>query len=254
MKQLAKKIATIKESISKYSNKPKLSDLLNKKTKSVKPIVWVGLGLALFQQLVGINVVFYYGAVLWQAVGFTESNALLINIVSGAVSIVAVIIAITLIDKIGRKPLLKWGSIGMAVSLAILTYAFFTGSTGANGQLQLTGGMGIIALIAANAYVMFFNGTWGPVIWVMLGEMFPNQIRGSGLAISGLAQWLATFTITMTFPILLVAIGLTASYGIYTIFSIISILFVIKMVPETKGKELEDMDDLWLDTEKIKSS
>src|SRR5699024_1141562 len=98
--------------------------------------------------------------------------------------------------------------------------------------------MGILALISANAFVFFFNGTWGPVMWVMLGEIFPNQLRGSGLAVSGLAQWLANFTITMTFPILLAGVGLTITYGIYAVFAIVSILFVIKLVPETKGKEL----------------
>lgn len=245
-----KKIDEIKASIAKYPNKPRLSDLLDSATKKLKPIVWVGLGLATFQQLVGINVVFYYGAVLWQAVGFSESDSLLINIVSGGVSIGAVILAIVLIDKVGRKPLLKWGSIGMGVSLTVLTYAFYTGSLGPEGSLQLSDTMGIVALISANAYVAFFNGSWGPVMWVMLGEMFPNQIRGSGLAVSGLAQWLSNFGITITFPIMLAGIGLAASYSIYAAFAVISIFFVVKLVPETKGKELEDMDQLWIDIDK----
>lgn len=248
-----KKIDEIKNSLAIYKRKPRLSDLLNSATKKIKPIVWVGLGLATLQQLVGINVVFYYGAVLWQAVGFSESNALLINIVSGGISIGAVIIAILLIDKIGRKPLLKWGSIGMAVSLLVLTYAFFTGVLSPEGDLQLSTTMGVVALISANVYVAFFNGTWGPVMWVMLGEMFPNQIRGSGIAVSGLAQWLANFGITITFPILLASIGLATSYGIYAAFAILSILFVVKFVPETKGKELEDMDNLWVEIDQAKT-
>src|SRR5699024_3653714 len=135
--------------------------------------------LAILQQFVGINVIFYYGAVLWKAVGFTESNALLINIVTGAVSIVAVIITLTLIDRIGRKPLLWIGSIGMTITLAILAYTFSTATMTPSG-LNLSATMGVVALVAANAYVFFFNGSWGPVMWVMLGEMFPNQIRGSG--------------------------------------------------------------------------
>ncbi len=247
-----KKVEEIKESVAKYSSKPKLSDLLDSATKNVKPIVWVALGLATFQQLVGINVVFYYGAVLWQAVGFSESDSLLINIISGGVSIAAVLIAIGLIDKIGRRPLLWGGSTGMAISLGVVTYAFWTGSMGPEGELILSDTMGIVALIAANVYVLFFNGSWGPVMWVMLGEMFPNQIRGSGLAVSGLAQWLSNFAITITFPIFLTGIGLAGAYGIYAAFAAISILFVIKMVPETKGKELEDMDQLWLDIDEAK--
>ncbi len=231
-----------------HGEKPKLMDLIDTVRKKVKPIVWVGIGLATFQQLVGINVVFYYGAVLWQAVGFSESDALLINIISGGVSIGAVAVSMMVIDKIGRKPLLWFGSIGMAVTLGTVAVAFFSGELNADGNLILSGTMGVVALIAANAYVAFFNGTWGPVMWVMLGEMFPNRLRGSGLAVSGLSQWGANFIITMTFPILLTSIGLTGAYGIYTFFAVISIFFVLKFVPETKGLELEDMDELWGET------
>jgi SP family sugar:H+ symporter-like MFS transporter len=110
-----------------------------------------------------------------------------------------------------------------------------------SSMLDLDPDMGLLALVAANVYVMFFNFSWGPVMWVMLGEMFPNQIRGSGLAVSGLFQWGSNFGITMTFPILLGSIGLAGAYGIYTVFAAISILFVIRMVRETRGRELEDM-------------
>ena len=224
---------------------PSLSDLIVKSTKKVHPIVWVALGLATFQQLVGINVVFYYGAVLWQSVGFSENDALMINVISGAVSIGAVAISIALIDKIGRKPLLWWGSIGMVVTLTIMSLAFSNAYTNADGQISLPATYGTIALIAANLYVAFFNGSWGPVMWVMLGEMFPNQMRGSGLSIAGLAQWLANFGITISFPILLTGIGLTGAYGIYAFFAVVSVFFISRLVPETKGLELEDMDKLW---------
>ncbi|MEM6641813.1 MAG: sugar porter family MFS transporter [Bacteroidota bacterium] len=223
-------------------HKPRLSDLVDQASKKVRPIVWVGIGLATFQQLVGINVVFYYGAVLWQAVGFGESDALLINVVSGALSIAAVVAALLVIDRIGRKPLLMIGSIGMSISLGLVAVAFSTGSLSVNQTLELEGNMGLVALISANVYVIFFNLSWGPVMWVMLGEMFPNQIRGSGLAVSGLAQWISNFGITLTFPILLASIGLAFAYGMYALFAIISIFFVSKLVYETKGKELEQME------------
>ena len=222
-------------------HKPRLSDLLDKTKGKIRPIVWVGIGLATFQQLVGINVVFYYGAVLWQAVGFTESDALLINVLGGALSIAAVVVALLLIDKVGRKPLLWFGSVGMAVTLATVAFAFSTGELDADAKLQLSDNMGVLALIAANLYVIFFNASWGPAMWVMLGEMFPNQIRGSGLAVAGFAQWIANFAITMTFPILLTSIGLAAAYGIYAFFAAVSAVFIAKMVKETKGKELEQM-------------
>ncbi|WP_315389877.1 sugar porter family MFS transporter [uncultured Stenotrophomonas sp.] len=234
------KIAEIEGSLAQDQHRPRLSDLVDKSTGKLRTIVWIGIGLAVFQQLVGINVVFYYGAVLWQAVGFSESDALLINVLSGALSIGACLLTVLLIDRIGRKPLLWIGSVGMSVALVLMVVAFASGSL-ADGRLQLSDGMGRLALVAANVYVVFFNMSWGPVMWVMLGEMFPNQIRGSGLAVAGAAQWSANFAITVTFPVLLASIGLAGAYGIYTVAAVASIFFVLRYVRETKGKELEQM-------------
>jgi SP family sugar:H+ symporter-like MFS transporter len=234
------KVDEIDASLVSDHHRPKLTDILDSRT-GVRPIVWVGIGLATFQQLVGINIIFYYGAVLWKSVGFTENDALLTNVISGTVSIVACLIATALIDKIGRKPLLLVGSIGMAVTLGALAVVFGTAAVH-SGTLQLTGGAGPVALVSANLYVVFFNLSWGPVMWVMLGEMFPNQLRGSGLAVSGLAQWLSNFGITMTFPLMLTSIGLGGAYGFYTACALISIVFILKFVHETKGKELEEME------------
>ncbi len=234
-----RKVGEIEASLAK-DHRPRLSDLRDKVSGKIRPIVWTGIGLAVFQQLVGINVVFYYGAVLWQAVGFSESDALKINILSGAISIGAVTLAILLIDRIGRKPLLLIGSVGMAITLGIMAVSFMSGEL-VDGRLNLSDDAGLAALVAANLYVAFFNFSWGPVMWVMLGEMFPNQIRGSGLAVSGFAQWIANFGITMTFPILLTTIGLTGAYGFYAASAAVSVLFVWVLVRETKGIELEDM-------------
>jgi SP family sugar:H+ symporter-like MFS transporter len=231
----------IEASLAKDRHLPRMRDLIDAKTGGVRPLVWAGIGLATFQQLVGINVVFYYGAVLWLAVGFTESDALLINISSGALSIAAVIVALLLIDRIGRKPILLIGSMGMTASLAMLLVAFMNTTIAVDGSLSLQGRMGPLALLSANLYVIFFNFSWGPVMWVMLGEMFPNQIRGTGLAVSGLAQWGANFGITITFPVLLAGIGLVGAYGFYALCALLSILFVAKCVHETRGIELEDM-------------
>ena len=227
-------------SLAEDHHRPKLTDLLDSSSGKIRKIVWVGVGLAAFQQLVGINVVFYYGAVLWQAVGFSESDALLINVISGAVSIAACLITITLVDKIGRKPLLFAGSLGMAVTLSLVAYAFST-ATHVEGQMNLSDNMGLLALVAANAYVMFFNGSWGPVMWVMLGEMFPNQLRGSGLAIAGLSQWGVNFLITISFPVMLTTIGLFGAYGFYAFCAVLSAIFVYRFVHETRGLELEEM-------------
>lgn len=226
-----------------HDHKPSFRDLVNKTTNKIRPIVWVGFGLAVLQQFVGINVVFYYGSVLWQAAGFSESDALFTNVISGAVSIGACFITFFLVDKIGRKPLLWFGSVGMTITLALVAYAFANAPVDDAGKLQLSSSDGLLALIAANVYVVFFNMSWGPVVWIMLGEMFPNQMRGSALAIAGLAQWGANFLITWTFPMLLAsAIGLAGAYSIYTFFSLFSVFFVMWYIKETKGKELEQME------------
>jgi len=226
-----------------HDHQPRFSDLIDKTKDRIRPIVWVGIGLAVLQQFVGINVVFYYGAVLWQAAGFSESDSLFISVVSGVVSIGACFITFFLVDKIGRKPLLLIGSVGMTVSLILVAYAFAGAPLDEKGDLILSGPMGLLALISANVYVVFFNMSWGPVVWIMLGEMFPNQIRGTGLAIAGLAQWLANFLITLTFPILLAsALGLAGAYSIYAFCSLFSVLFVIWWVKETKGVSLENME------------
>lgn len=222
-------------------HRPRLSDVLSP-TGGIRKIVWVGIMLAVFQQLVGINVIFYYGATLWKLAGFTEAQSLLINIVSGAVSIAACFVTIAVIDKIGRKPLLEIGSAGMAVTLFAMVYAFSQGSLDAKGDLILSEGLGTIAVVAANLYVIFFNVSWGPVMWVMLGEMFPNQIRGSALAVSGFFQWFANFLVSFTFPIMAAGLGLTISYTFYAVCAVIIFFLVKSMVHETRGKELEQME------------
>ena len=233
------KLEEIRASFSQ-DHRPRLSDL-KAPGGGIRPIVWAGILLAVFQQLVGINVIFYYGATLWQLAGFTEEQSLLINIVSGGVSIAACFITIALVDKIGRKPLLLIGSAGMAVTLFALVYAFGNGTLDAAGNLQLSSNLGTLALVAANLYVIFFNVSWGPIMWVMLGEMFPNQIRGSALAVAGFFQWFSNYLIAQSFPIMAVSLGLAVSYSFYAVCAVISFFLVQKFIHETKGKELEEM-------------
>ncbi|HTV78154.1 MAG TPA: sugar porter family MFS transporter [Steroidobacteraceae bacterium] len=234
-----RKAAEIAQSLAADHHRPKLSDLLDGAGR-IRRIVWVGIGLAIFQQLVGINIVFYYGTVLWESVGFSENDSLLINVVSGVLSIGACIFTIFTVDRIGRKPLLIIGSVGMAVTLGLVAGAFATGSL-VNGILRLSHPAGVLALISANLYVIFFNASWGPIMWVMLGEMFPNQIRGSGLAVAGFAQWMANYAISVSFPILAASVGLVITYGFYALSALVSFFFVRAMVHETRGVELEHM-------------
>lgn len=233
------KVAEIRASLS-ADHRPRLHDLFDAAGR-LHPIVWVGVGLAALQQAVGINVVFYYGAVLWQSAGFTENDALLINIASGAFSLGACLLATWQADRLGRRPLLLWGSVGMALTLAVVAGVFARADLGPNGQLLLSGHEGPVALIAANLYVMVFNATWGPVVWILLGEMFPNRFRGSALGLAGFTMWVANFGVTMSFPAFLTTIGLGGAYGIYAAFAVLSFFFTWRWVRETKGRELEAM-------------
>nr|WP_272729357.1 sugar porter family MFS transporter [Cellulomonas fimi] len=207
------------------------------------PVVWVGILLSVFQQFVGINVIFYYSTTLWQAVGFDESDAFMVSTITSVTNVAVTFIAIALIDKIGRRPLLLIGSAGMAVSLAIMAIAF-TQSTGTGDDLTLTGSWGTIALVAANAFVVFFGATWGPLVWVLLGEMFPNRIRAAALGVAAMAQWIANFLITISFPPMLDRFGASIPYLMYAIFATLSFFFTLFKVPETKGVQLEDMESV----------
>ena len=162
---------------------------------------------------------------------------------TGLVNILATIPAIMLIDRIGRKPLLLVGSIGMTLTLGAMAAAFATAATGPDGKPVLTHMAAVAGLTAANLYIVAFAVSWGPVMWVLLGEMFPNEIRGAALAISGATNWAANFTVTVTFLPLLTAVGLAGAYAFYAIAAAISLPFVWLTVAETKGKPLEQMKD-----------
>jgi sugar porter (SP) family MFS transporter len=231
------KIAEIAESLVGKSDKPSMS-VLRRPGGGLLPIVWVGILLSVFQQFTGINVVFYYSTVLWQSVGFTENDALLTGVITSVTNILTTLIAIALVDKVGRKPLLLVGAAGQFVCLAVLAVIFGTAPV-VNGVPHL-GGAGPVAVVAFNLFVVFFGCSWGPVVWVMLGEMFNNKIRAMALAVAAAAQWIANFIISVTFPPLS-SISLGLAYGIYTLFALLAVLFVIRFVRETKGMELEEM-------------
>ncbi|HOB49769.1 MAG TPA: sugar porter family MFS transporter [Mycobacterium sp.] len=218
--------------------KPSWRDL-RKPGGGIYGIVWVGLGLSIFQQFVGINVIFYYSNVLWEAVGFDESQSFLITVITSIVNIATTLVAIALIDRIGRKPLLLIGSAGMAVTLTTMAVIFGTAEQ-VNGSPQLGGLTGPIALVAANLFVVAFGMSWGPVVWVLLGEMFPNRIRAAALGLAAAGQWTANWLITVTFPGLRDVLGM--AYGFYALCAVLSLVFVWTKVRETKGRHLEDMN------------
>jgi MFS family permease len=173
-------------------------------------------------------------------VGFSENSAMLTSVITSIINIAATLIAISLIDRIGRRPLLLIGAAGMVVTLGTMALCFST-ATGVDKESLVLGPLaGKIALVAANLYVVAFAMSWGPVVWVMLGEMFNNIIRATALAVAAAAQWLANWLISTTFPGL-ASIGLPFAYGLYTLFALLAFIFVLKAVRETKGRALEDM-------------
>ncbi len=233
------RIAQIHRSISEDEENAQLGSIKGDRL-GLKPIVWVGIVMAIFQQFVGINVIFYYSTTLWQAVGFEESQAFTVSTITSVTNVAVTFIAIALIDKVGRRPLLLIGSAGMAVSLGVMAIAF-TQATGSGENVSLDGAWGVVALVAANAFVVFFGATWGPLMWVLLGEMFPNRIRAAALGVGAAANWIANFAITLTFPPMLQTFGPAIPYLMYAVFAVLSFFFVLAKIPETKGVELEDM-------------
>ncbi len=249
------RLNAIEESLA-GEHKMSMSDIKGNRL-GLLPIVWVGIILAVLQQFVGINAVFYYSNLIWSAVGFDESRAFFTSTIISAVNVIFTFVAIALIDRMGRRPLLLIGSAGMFVTLAILTFVFqsapkcteaILGSDGCATVADLNTPMlsstnGWIAVIMLNTYVAFFAATWGPIVWVLLGEMFPNRIRAAAMSVAVMSNWLANFIVSETFPGL-VGISLGLAYGLFTIGALVSFFYVLKFVKETKGVQLEDMEGL----------
>ncbi|WP_030802407.1 MULTISPECIES: sugar porter family MFS transporter [unclassified Streptomyces] len=227
------RLAEIQEAM-RREHKSSFKDLLGK--VGFLPIVWVGIGLSVFQQLVGINVAFYYSSTLWQSVGINPESSFFYSFTTSIINIIGTVIAMIFVDRIGRRPLALIGSVGMAVSLGLEAWAFSAKT--AAGTLPTT--EGTVALIAAHVFVLFFALSWGVVVWVFLGEMFPNKIRAAALGVAASAQWIANWAITASFPSLS-DWNLSGTYVIYMFFALLSIPFVLKFVKETKGKALEEM-------------
>lgn len=202
-------------------------------------IIFIGIMLSVFQQFVGINVVLYYASNIFRNMGSSTDASLLLTIIVGAVNLIFTVVAILTVDRFGRKPLMIIGSFGMALSMFLLGFAFYFHY------------LGLAALLFMLLYTAAFAMSWGPVCWVLLAEIFPNSIRGA-LSIAVAAQWIANWIVSLTFPIMNDNKWLTArfhhgfSYWIYGAMGLLSALFVWKLVPETKGKTLEQIERFWI--------
>ncbi|MFC9222351.1 sugar porter family MFS transporter [Streptomyces hygroscopicus] len=219
----------------------RFQDLLDRR-RVLLPVVWVGIGLAALQALVGVDVIFYYSTSLWQSVGFEESSAFALSVLSSSVNVAATVVAILLIDRVGRRRLLLAGSTGMFASLVTVAVGFSTATIAADGEPTLSGVWGPVTLVGANVFVVAFAVSWGPAVWVLLGEMFPNRIRGVALSVCAAANWLAGVLLNFSFPSLR-DLSLAGSYAVYAFMALLSWLLVFFFVGETKGRSLEDMQE-----------
>jgi len=213
------------------------ADLLR---RTLRPALIVGIGLAVFQQVTGINAVIYYAPQIFQAAGFTSDlTSLAATTGIGTINVLATFIAIWLVDRAGRRPLLIAGVLGMVTTLTVLGLAFRDAGSGTAGSL------GLITAVCLAAYIVFFAFSLGPIVWLMISEIYPLRNRAQAVAVSTAANWGANFLVSLTFPILTNRLGSSHTFFIYAALGVVTLIFVIARVPETKGKTLEEISALW---------
>jgi sugar porter (SP) family MFS transporter len=209
-----------------------LRDLVSPK---VRPLLMVGVLLAVFQQITGINTVIYYAPTLLQGAGFGNSGALLANVVNGAVNVGMTIVAIWLLDRVGRRPLLLSGTAGMAVGMAITALSFLGGE-------HLTGALAIVAVLGLLIYTGSFAIGLGPVFWLLIAEIYPLKIRGAAMSVASMANWAANFVVTVSFLTLLSAIGGVGAFFLFGFLTLVALAYFWRRVPETKGRSLQEIE------------
>lgn len=203
---------------------------------SVRLPFLIGIGVAVFQSITGINTVIYYAPQIFELAGYkTAETALFATILVGVINVIVTIISLWLIDRIGRRPLLIAGLIGMGLSLVVLGITF----------LEQGEALGLTAVFALLIYVGFFAVSLGPVAWLIISEIYPLGIRGRAMGIASFANWLCNFFVSLTFLTLIQDLGISGTFWIYAIICVIGLWFVIKLVPETKGKTLEEIQSFW---------
>jgi sugar porter (SP) family MFS transporter len=223
-------MSEIKKSLKQ--EKGKFSELFR---PGIRMALIVGVTLAILQQFVGINTVIYYAPIIFKRTGFGSASALGATVWVGAINFLFTLVAIWLIDKIGRKALLIYGAIGMGISLFMIGLLF---------EMKAFSGPWILIFILV--YIASFAASFGPVVWVLISEIYPNKIRGRAASTATMSNWVANFFVTLLFPVMLDALGAPISFWIFFAWCIISLIFVIIVVPETKGKSLEEIEESWM--------
>jgi SP family arabinose:H+ symporter-like MFS transporter len=204
------------------------SDLLAPK---IKPLLFIGIILAVFQQITGINTIMYYAPKIFANVGQSYDSALLQTILIGGTNLLFTLVAMVLIDRFGRKLLIVIGSIGMMLMLAGLSALFFTNQTS-----------GVLVLVFILGYIAFFAASLGPALWVVAAELFPNRLRSKGMSIAIVSLWIACTIVTIVFPIMLEKLSGGITFLIFALICLANLVYVIAYVPETKGKTLEELE------------
>lgn len=233
------KVKEIRSSLGNLDDVVSVKNVLSSKTLFL-PVVWVGIVIAFISQFTGINIILYYASSLWSAVGFSQSLSFAVPIGTTTIGVIMTVVGMFTIDRVGRRKLLLTGSVGMAIFLWITGFIFLNAEQTENG-LVLAQDLAWMALISAHLFYIFFCFTWGPAVWVVLGELFPNRIRTTGLGIATCANWIGNIIVTWTFPPMLESFGLAPTYMFYGVCCAASFFVVKKFLPETANRELEDM-------------
>lgn len=233
------KLEEIQISLGDPNDVVSIKNVLSSKTLFV-PVVWLAISLAFVAQFTGINIILYYASSLWSAVGFSQGLSFAVPIGTTIIGVLMTIVGMLYIDKLGRRKLLLIGSIGMGISLWVTGFIFMSADQSSE-TLVLSPVLSWSALISAHIFYIFFCCTWGPALWVILGEIFPNRIRTTGLGIATCANWIGNVIVTWTFPPMLKYLGLAPTYLFYGVCCIGSFFMVKYFIPETANKSLEEM-------------
>jgi SP family arabinose:H+ symporter-like MFS transporter len=232
VKTSGKELATAElkeiEETLKNQEESKFSDLLAPK---IKPLLFIGIILAVFQQITGINTIMYYAPKIFANVGQSNDSALLQTILIGGTNLVFTLVAMVLIDRFGRKLLIVIGSTGMMLMLAGLSALYFTNLTS-----------GVLVLVFILGYIAFFAASLGPALWVVAAELFPNRLRSKGMSVAIVSLWIACTIVSIAFPVMLEKLSGGITFLIFALICLANLLYVLKFVPETKGKTLEELE------------
>jgi sugar porter (SP) family MFS transporter len=209
--------------------------------------LWVGVGLAAFQQITGINAIIYYANEIFAEAGFTtaEAQAKATLYAVGLVNVLATLIALAWVDRFGRRPLLLTGLVGMTVSLAAVGFSFATLSTNPESETSTTVG-GLVTVIALVVFIASFAFSMGPVVWTLIAEIYPNRVRGRAISVATAVNWLCAFLVAQFFLSLVDAIGESTTFFLFAAMCVVTYVFVWRLVPETKGHSLEEIQERWV--------